>query len=236
MKCHIAFIVLFGIHALSASNEYSQPFFPYYSQNGQDKYLVESVFKRKKNGVFFDIGAHDGISYSNTYYFEKELGWTGVCVEPQDENFELLAHNRTCICVHGGIFDTEGELEFIKVNGPSEMLSGLAHTYDPRHLERARREVAQFGGSIAVLKIKTFRFNEVCAQNNITHIDFLSIDTEGSEEKIIKSIDFAAIDISVIAVENNYRENTVQHFLYTQGYTLVCTIGADDIYLKQTNG
>jgi len=235
VKNYITISFLLSIGALNAANQYSQPFFPYYSQCGQDKYLIESVFNHKKNGVFFDIGAHDGISYSNTYYFEKELEWTGVCVEPQDENFQSLAKNRKCICLHGGIFDTEGELEFIKVNGPSEMLSGLAQTYDPRHLRRAQTEVAQLGGSIEILKIKTFRFNDICAKNNITHIDFLSIDTEGSEERIIQSIDFEAIDISVIAVENNFRENTIRLFLETKGYSFLCTLTGDDIYIKNVN-
>jgi len=233
MKQYIVISLLLCIATLQTTNHYLQPFFPYHSQDGQDKYLVESTFNYKKNGVFFDIGAHDGVSYSNTYYFEKELGWTGICVEPQDENFQALVKNRSCLCLHGGIFDVEGELEFIQVNGPSEMLSGLAQTYDSRHLHRAQREVAQLGGSIEVVRIKTFRFNEVCAKNNIRHIDFLSIDTEGSEEKIIKSIDFQAIDISVIAVENNYRENNIRPFLEGNGYGFLCTIGGDDIYIKK---
>lgn len=235
MKHYITISLLLSIGILNGANQYLQPFFPYYSQGGQDKYLIEVVFKHKKNGVFFDIGAHDGISYSNTYYFEKELGWTGVCVEPQDDNFHALAKNRKCTCVHGGIFDTAGELEFIKVHGPSEMLSGLALTYDPRHLARAHAEVVQLGGSIEIVNIKTFRFNDVCAQNSITHIDLLSIDTEGSEEKIIQSIDFQTIDISVIAVENNYRENTIRLFLETKGYSLICTVAGDDIYIKNAN-
>lgn len=235
MKNPLKISFLLSLLSLNASQQYPQHSLLYYSQYKQDQFLVEHVFHHKKNGVFFDIGAHDGISLSNTYYFEKELGWTGICVEPQDENFQLLAKNRNCICLHGGIFDTEGELEFVKVNGPSEMLSGLAQTYDPRHLKRAQLEIAQLGGSIEIVKIKTFLFNDVCAKNNITHIDFLSVDTEGSEEKILHSIDFEHINISVIAVENNYKENTIKLFLETKGYMLLCKVGCDDIYIKKAD-
>ena len=220
-QCHYAF------------SKYAQPFYPYYSQSGQDKYLVEEIFKHKKNGVFFDIGAHDGISYSNTYFLEKELGWTGICVEPQDQNFLLLEKNRKCIKLHGCIFDVEGNLKFLKVHGPSEMLSGILSSYDKRHLERAKKEVALLGSKIEIIKIKTFLFNKVCKKYNIKHIDFLSIDTEGSEENIIKSIDFNAINIMVIAVENNYNKNNIQKYLESYGYVLHKTLVEDTIFIKR---
>ena len=112
------------------------------------------------------------------------------------------------------------------------MLSGLAQTYDPRHLQRAQNEVAQLGGRIELITIPAFRFNDICAQHNINHIDFLTIDTEGSEERIIRSIDFDAITISVIAVENNYREPAIRNYLQSHGYIFLCTIAGDDVYLK----
>lgn len=224
--------ILLTVNCAVFASEYVQPFAPYYSQEGQDKYVIEKFFKDKKDGVFFDIGAHDGISYSNTYFLEKELGWTGVCVEPQDDNFEKLILARNCICIHGCIYKSSGLKEFLQVNGPSEMLSGLLESYDPRHLERAKKEVEEFGGSLEIILVETFTLNEVCKDNDITHIDFLSIDTEGSEELIIKSIDFDQIDISVIAVENNYRENNIKTYLHSKGYVYDHTIGGDDIFVK----
>lgn len=211
---------------------YFQPFAPYYSQGGQDKYVVEELFHHMKNGIFFDIGAHDGVSYSNTYYLENNLGWSGVCVEPQDENFTKLLETRKCICLHGCVFNTSGTKEFLKVNGPSEMLSGLLESYDPRHLERAKAEVKERGGSLEVVLVEAYTFNEICQANNITHIDFLSVDTEGSEEMIIKSIDLQNIDITVIAVENNYQDTSVYNYLITNGYRFDRTVAGDNIYIK----
>lgn len=213
------------------NDAYKRPFYPYYSQAGQDKFLIEKIFGFSKKGVFFDIGAHDGVSYSNTYFFEKECGWTGVCVEAQPENYFHLKRNRKCICLKGGIFDREGEVEFLKVNGPSEMLSGILETYESKHLERAKNEIKELGGSLEIVKIKTFIFNQVCKKYGITHIDVLSIDTEGSEERIFKTIDFENIDIDVILVENNYQSNNIRKFLGGLGYKFLTTIG-DDIYKK----
>ena len=62
----------------------------YYSQCKQDQYINESFFKGKDSGVFVDIGAHNGISLSNSYFFEKELGWNGVCIEPMPEVYSEL--------------------------------------------------------------------------------------------------------------------------------------------------
>ena len=56
------------------------------SQLGQDKYLFENFLKHK-NGFFVDVGAHDGVFLSNTFFFENELNWSGVCVEPSSLNF-----------------------------------------------------------------------------------------------------------------------------------------------------
>ena len=54
----------------------------YKSQDGQDKWANENVFKGKSRGIFVDLGCYDGVTYSNTWYFERVLNWTGVCVEP----------------------------------------------------------------------------------------------------------------------------------------------------------
>lgn len=232
------FYVLYTILAITCVplySHYSMPYAPYYSQEGQDKYVVEKLFNHKKHGVFVDIGAHDGVSFSNTYYLEKELNWTGICVEPQKKMFEQLAKNRSCICIEGCIFTSSGTKDFLQVNGPSDMLSGLLETYDPRHLDRAKKEVAQRGGSLEILHIEAYTFNDICKKYGIDHVDFLSIDTEGSEELIIKSIDFDTIDITVLAVENNYRDNHVKEHLVARGYKLDRVLGGDEIYVKIGN-
>src|ERR1700730_1429338 len=66
----------------------------YFSQTGQDKFLNERVFGAKRDGTFVDIGAADGVFLSNTYFFEKELAWCGVCVEPRPEAFSRLVASR----------------------------------------------------------------------------------------------------------------------------------------------
>ena len=161
------------------------------------------------------------------------MEWAGICVEPHPEIFKELKKNRCCICMQGCIFDKEGEFDFAKVNGCPEMLSGLTDTFDDAHQKRVVDEIKTRGGSQEIVRVKCFKFNNICAQYGIKHIDFLSVDTEGSEESIIKSIDFNKIDIDVIAVENNNNDKKIMQHLNQKGYKRIASKGGDDIYRKK---
>jgi len=207
----------------------------FYSQCKQDAYVYDTFFKEKQNGVFVDIGANDGIKYSNTYFFEQQMGWTGICVEPIPEIFTRLRSNRNCICIHGCVSDKEGIQSFLRVRTAvrgQEMLSGLIDKYDPRHVQRIQREVKRSRGSTEVLSVPCYTFNQLLRDHNIHHVDYLSIDTEGGELDILKSIDFTRTAIDVIDVENAYKSPEFQQFLESQGYKKMATLAQDEIYRK----
>lgn len=66
----------------------------YYSQYQQDRILNEFIFRNARAGAFLDIGAYDGVLFSNTCFFERDLGWRGICVEPTPHIFAQLRKNR----------------------------------------------------------------------------------------------------------------------------------------------
>lgn len=204
----------------------------YYSQSGQDRYLYTTFFKNKKSGFFVEIGAHDGVTYSNTLFFEKHLGWNGICIEPIPDIFKKLEKNRSCICIHGCITNKSGVAAFLKITGYSEMLSGLIENYDPRHLQRIEHELEKYGGSKEIIPVQCYVLNDLVEEYNIDHIDYLSIDTEGNELDILKSINFEKILIHIIGVENNYHEPHIRNLLESKGYQFVAKIGADEMYKK----
>ena len=106
----------------------------FYSQYNQDKWLYETYFKDKKNGVFLEIGADDGIDKSNTKFFEDTLNWTGMCIEPSPDRFKLLELNRQCVCENVAISNTVGSVEFLDISGWGKGLSGIVDKYDPKHI------------------------------------------------------------------------------------------------------
>ena len=112
----------------------------YFSQYGQDKFVAEHLFPGMRNGVFVDVGAYDGVTLSNSCFFEREMGWTGLCVEPIPDVFRSWCRTaarsaRTSAC------RTSRELRIRRVEGV-EALSGIADRMDRRHRRRIEERAA----------------------------------------------------------------------------------------------
>ncbi len=223
----VFFLLLLFMMNMSCTSKEKPKF---YSQFGQDKYLYKKVFKNKKDGVFVDIGAHDGVSFSNTFFFEN-LGWKGICIEPIPEVFERLQKARKATCIKGCISDKYDTASFLCIKGYAEMLSGILENYEPGHVERIRKEILEKGCTSEVIPVKCYNINRLFLDQGIQHVDYLSIDTEGGELDILKSIDFDQFDIDVIDVENNYG-TAFQNLLEPKGYKLIAKRGPDEIYKK----
>lgn len=204
------------------------------SQYGQDQFIYHSFFSQLTDGVFVDIGAHDGITLSNSFYFESEKKWSGICIEPMPEVFEKLKINRNCRCIQGCVADFTGRSQFLRVHGYSEMLSGLISKYDERHLERIFKEIECYGGSCEIIEVQCYTINDLLEESGISNINYLSIDTEGGEFDIISSIDYSKFHIDVISVEDNYGDLRFNRFLEEKGFHLISIKGRDLIFVNQT--
>lgn len=209
----------------------------YCGQYKQDKYL-DQLFNKKSNGIFIDIGAHDGVTFSNSIFFEKERNWKGICVEPIPEIFQKLNEARTCVKINGCISEKTGMEKFLRVRGEfvdTEMLSGLVENYDPRHLERIDREIKQYGGSKEEIDVKCYNINDLLKENKFNQVDFFTIDTEGNEMSILKTINFELFDVDILLVENNYQTEDMNNFMKSNGYKRIKKIGHDEVYRKNSN-
>lgn len=202
-----------------------------YGQYGQD-IVVAGLLENRDHGVFVDIGANDGVSLSNTLYFE-EKGWRGVCVEPHPIIFKELAKRRSCHTINACISDQNTEVTFLAVDGPSHMLSGITEFIDKRHSERIEKEIAINGGSKREIAIQALTPRYLLEQYKIDKIDFLSIDTEGCELEILKNFDFDSTSVECISVENGSRSSQIFKHLVSAGFSIVCCVGCDEIYLKR---
>lgn len=175
----------------------------YFSQNGED-YLLWKFFGEKRNGFYVDVGAFDGIHLSNTYAFEQ-MGWKGICIEPNPEIFELCKKNRpnaTClndVCIgkkrrsNKRFYIDEIGLLSTTIKNKGKLID-LKQRYENRGLH--------FSG-LKKVKLKASTFNEIL-ENNLQDgekIDFVSIDTEGNELDILNGIDFKRYDIRILVIE-----------------------------------
>ena len=204
----------------------------FYSQDNQDKYLEAHVFKGYINGFFIDVGAHNGKSINNTLYFEENNNWTGINVEPIKDVYNDLINNRpNCINIRCAVCNNDGETDFICNTGDTEMISGIKDTFDPRHAGRLRRENNQHGSSTKIIKVETKKLETICDRHNISHINYLSIDVEGGEFDVIKSINFDKVFIDVIGFENNYNDISIPIVKYLEDRNYVVIHISLDIFM-----
>ena len=194
------------------------------SQDKQDEYLEQNIFKGHKKGFFVDVGAHDGKSINNTLYFETTHNWTGINIEPIKDVYDQLEINRPkCINLNCAIDEKKGQSEFIYNKGYTEMISGLKSHYDPRHYDRLECENNYFGSTSNVINVATDTLTNIFNKYVIKHVNYLSIDVEGAEFAVIKSINFDNVFIDVIGFENNYNDTSLPiiEYLKTKGYLIL---------------
>jgi FkbM family methyltransferase len=200
-----------------------------FSQDGQDKFIAD-LFNNKKEGIFLDIGAYNGLDFSNTLYLEKNLLWKGICIEPNPVVFEKLKINRNCICLNCCVSEVKGTFQFLSVSGYGIMLSGLIDMYDEKHLERINETIRNHGGNKEILNVPALPLKNILEEFDFKTIDYCNIDVEGGELSVLKSIDFSKILIKFFTIENNYGSKTIGSFLKLHGYKLIATLGSDEVY------
>jgi len=205
-----------------------------YSQYGQDKFVYDHYFKNQKTGTFVEIGADDGIRFSNTKMFE-DLGWAGLCVEPRHSAFEKLVKNRNCFCEKVAVWKDSGEFEFLDIEGYGKGLSGLTDAYCESHRNRIKGELASSAAKDSkqnTMMVECVHPNDLLDKYNLWQVDFMSIDTEGSELDILKEIDYDHFSIRCFTVENNYKDPKMENFMASKGYRRVKVLDIDEIYVR----
>lgn len=170
------------------------------SQLGQDIFaLVANDFKRE--GFFVEFGATDGETLSNTWLLEKKFGWTGILAEPARVWHRALDQNRSVAIEHECVWSETGEtLVFSEVPREAELSTVSSLVRDDRHAA-SRSDTREY-------TVRTIAFNDLLERHNAPAvIDFLSIDTEGSELQILNSLAWDRWRFRAIACEHNFTEN-----------------------------
>jgi FkbM family methyltransferase len=198
----------------------------YYSQYNQDRNLENAIFKGYKNGVFVDVGAYDGVDINNTLYFETTNNWRGINIEPIEKVYKRLNSNRKkSINIKAVISDEEELIEYVIFNNELEMLSGIKKNYSDLQNIRVDSEMKSLQEELKTTQlIKTKRLETILDEYNILNINYLSIDVEGSELNVVKSINFEKVLIDVIGFENNIMCTTNENFKldeYNRGREIV---------------
>lgn len=170
----------------------------------------------KRDGFFVEFGATDGLRNSNTWYLEKELGWSGILAEPNPIWQSDLSVNRNASIETRCISSRSGELvSFLVTDDTDPELSGIERFSSADHFAKIRSKARR-------IELETISLDDLFDKYNAPQtIDYMSIDTEGSELDILSSYSFRH-KFKLISVENN-RENErlVEELLASKGYVRV---------------
>ena len=197
-----------------------------YSQLGQDLEVIK-FYNNKENGFFIEIGASDGIILSNTYLLETQYKWKGICCEPIPNNFKNLVKNRpNSICYDEAVYNSSGLTVIFDIANNADLLSGISNHIDcHKSLVDANKETIQ---------VQTISLLDVLNNANAPlFIEYMSLDTEGSEFEILKNFDFEKYTFGLIDVEHNYcepRRTEIKNLLLSKGYIYKGENRWDDMY------
>lgn len=209
----------------------------YYSQCEEDKFLNDNFFKNKKNGCYIELGALDGVLYSNTKFYEDANNWSGILIEPHPLKFIDLQKNRSNNFLSNNLISCgTNPLTFRYFENNCSAVSGVENTLSKHHFDTYFESNNEWMKSQPQSKINIIpiTLSKVIKDSNIKHFDFLSLDVEGHELEVLQSWDFS-VPIDLILIENlgtdNFKSKKCYDILINNGYVFVQKFKHNEIYV-----
>lgn len=201
----------------------------YFSQYGQDAYLDMFVFGGRRDGVFVEVGAFDGVTGSNSLYFEIFRGWNGLLIEAAEDQLEKAREFRRCTCLPA-LVGSGKEQDFLKIEGGPLQMSGLVESYDPDKRNRVER---QDNISMRTEVRQTERLEDILRREGIGRAELISLDIEGGEVAVLETFPFDDIPVGCWCIETSGETSPVPGIMANAGYERIERIGQDDIYIRK---
>lgn len=203
--------------------------YTYGDQKGQVDFLINNVFNYeklglKRNGFFVDLACADGIYISNSYFLEKNLGWSGLLFEPNPGYEESVKAHRTSPLVTMCVTDVPNETVRFRID--NGMLGGIVSD-DTDNSENVRGE--QLKDAEIIELPTTTLFDELEKAGAPAVIDFMSLDIEGAEWIALRNFDFNRYKFRCMAIERP--NEPLDLMLESHGYRQVAHLSCDVIYV-----
>ena len=201
------------------------------SQLGQD-ILALAVKGVDSPGFFVEFGAADGVALSNSHILEKQFSWSGILCEPSKSWHQALRRNRNCTIDTRCVYSASGQKISFSENYLGE-LSAITQYAEPNSHGLLKRTTSSY-------EVDTISLQDLLLSHGAPkYIEFLSIDTEGSEFEILKNFDFQSYRFGAICVEHNFADTRekINGLLLANGYKQVHVdlSDFDDWYVQSTN-
>lgn len=161
--------------------------------------------------MYLDVATNDPIGFSNTYFFEKCLGWSGLCVEANPVYLAAIHRHRECALVPTCVSDRDGKTVTFQL---SAGLSGIKETNKNNATWKRNKKMPP-----PTTRQKCSTLGNEFTKYNITTVDYFSLDVEGHELHVLKGIDWHNVVINVLTVEAiEPAVLPLERFLTSKGY------------------
>jgi len=208
----------------------------FFGHHNLDMKLCE--FINYKDGFFVELGANDGIRQSNTFYFEKNLNWKGILIEPIKTKFNKCVKNRSkknffynkaCVgfnfkdakikMIYSDLMTTIDDVKIIN------KVDSMKHALDGKKYLQSNEVIKEF-------YVETITLNKIFEDIKAPSLmDFLSLDVEGSEFEVLNGIDFIAHNFKYIMVESRNDDQLID-YLKNKNYHFIKKISKRDLIFK----
>jgi FkbM family methyltransferase len=199
--------------------------------NSSQHQIENYVSNYFKTGKFLEIGCWDGELISQTSVLEQQ-GWSGVCVDPFPKHFS----KRKCKLIKKAVSKDGFDREFIRVSIDRRYGGDVSYFSGFKDAVKAHLPLIEDYCDYQNIIVQTITIDEIYSQTELPlYVEFLSVDTEGSELEIFQSIDFNKYKFGLIVFEHNEEEDTksgVGKILTENGYRLIESLRCDDIYIS----
>jgi FkbM family methyltransferase len=196
----------------------------YRSQSGEDKNLLAMFGANKCGGTYVEMGALNGVKFSNSYLFHFGMNWKGVLIEASPTSFSELVKNRQneIATVHAGVCNKEKDLHWVDRGGTrGDAVSGFLE-FAPETFRKMWWNEQLIRDATVVKCRKLTHILQDAVGPGPYHFDFFSLDVEGAELEVLESLDFAEYSFGVIFVEadehNTMKNLAVLALLEEKGY------------------
>lgn len=196
------------------------------SQSQQDQWVI-STLRGQTDGYFIEMGAKDGVHFSNTYVLEKDYGWSGLCIEPHPLHYAELVKNRSCACSNSCAYGDVRKVEFWRARDGQGGIIEPGNIVDRKVKERQAREKSE------IFEIWTRPLAAIFEEFDVPHIvDYFSLDVEGAEQAILTPFPFEKYCFRLMTVERP--PESLCRLLLSHGYAQHGTLGEDQCFIHRT--
>lgn len=171
------------------------------AQDQEDVWLYENWFYGMKNGIIMESGALDGVLFSTSYFFEEFANFQSIHVEADPENYKNLINNRENAININGALCSEPKLLHYSSEGVIPV-RGFVEFMTPSFLKKWHGKIYKNITQIDSLPtVQCLPVKSLLREINVKHIDIWILDTEGSEESVLKGVDFNLVHFNAVAME-----------------------------------